>query len=393
MDNGASINDKGGTNCDGVTPLHDACGNGVLEVIELLLDRGANATLKTDLNSTPLQLLDEWRRPRLLNPVDQTYYETVRNRLVQKLEKAGMNPSPLKVTEHEFSPIRSKSNTPRKRLISTSSSGSAAKEFDSENIETVNEILDEAFPSTERDSDVDMGEPTQLDYRQIMEGLRTNNLQNNLSFGSGAFQPVAKVPKRSGILAPDEIEDDDWLDDDIGHTKKKRRTSGPSTMSRMSLSGSRKSSQNSAAPTSDGVTSSTYEHFNVSSSEEDEPADAFSLLMSSKDDTPGRRVRRSGSKSSRDSFSRQQSSLLDNGFTRHRMDSPEPAQSCVTSTVVSPFKTNNNNSTANAPPISTAYSVKVKVEEDLLNVPVVKSNADHLTIEWLAQEAAKRYYK
>lgn len=405
LDNGASINDKGGTNCDGVTPLHDACGNGVLEVVEMLLDRGANATLKTDLNSTPLQLLDEWRRSRLLEPIEQTYYETIRNRLVQKLDKAGMHPSPMKVVEHmdpdeHFSPMRSKSNTPRKRIMSSSSDGEdAAQEFDSENIDTVEQILHEEFPSTKRDSDVEMSEyreratrspPAEdLNYRRIMEDLRTNNLQNNVPFGSGCFQPVGKVSKRSGMLAADEVEDGDWLDDDIGHTKKKRRTN-ESSGSRLSLSGSSRKSTETAkvkAQISDTVISSTFENFDISVSDDDEPVDAFTVLMSSTDN-PGRRARSSGSKSSRDTYSRPQSSLLDIGFTRHRMDSPEPA--CVSSTVVSPTE---HVYSIPAAPSSTAYSVKVKVEENLLNVPIVKSNADDLTIEWLAQEAAKRYYK
>lgn len=407
LDHGASINDKGGTNCDGLTPLHDACANGVLEVVEVLLDRGANATLKTDLNKTPLQLLGEWRRNRLLDPVDQTFYETIRNRLIQKLEKAGLNASPMKLDEDDqydadVPPFRSKLNTPQKRVLSTSSSGSenVAQAFDSENIETVEEILHEAFPTIEHDLDPEMEErevraPTSpssndLNYRKVMEDLRTNNLQNNLAFGSGSFQPVARITKRSGILAPDEIEDSNWLDNDIGHTRKKRRTSGPSGSSRLSLSGSRKSNISPVHHISDTNISSTFENVTISDSDNDEPVDAFSVLMSSTDN-PGRRIRTSGSsgRSTRDNSWRQQSSLLDNGFTRHRADSSESGPSFVTSTVVSPPNVNN-------PPVapsSAAYSVKVKVEENLLNVPIGRNNADDLTIEWLAEEAAKRYYK
>lgn len=62
LDSGAqsAINDKGGTKCDGITPLYDAASNGNLSVIQILLDRGAKPTVKTDFNETPLDALLRW---------------------------------------------------------------------------------------------------------------------------------------------------------------------------------------------------------------------------------------------------------------------------------------------------------------------------------------------
>lgn len=420
IDNDASINDKGGEYCDGVTPIYDACANGKLEVIEVLLDKGANVTQKTNLGKTPLDSLDEWRKKQILDPTVQSFYETIRGRFVQKLDRAGIlvNTSPAKTSPIK-SGSRGKSATPRKRILSESSDDETQNlNFDSERIETVDEILQKAFPS-DIDSDVENGAndrlnnrspTTDLNYRRVMEDLRTNNMQNKLPFGPGHFQPVPKIPKRASLLAPDEIDDTEWLDDDIGPIRKKRKTnsngiSGSSESTRTNnsnrnstngligsgeLARSNNTNRNSLSSNSDCGISSTIENYYISDGEDDK-IDAFSVLMSSTDSL-GRRQRRLGSSSnraSRDNLWRQQTSLLDNGFTRNITESPELAQSSVSSTVTSPYKINNHTFA----PTSTAYSVKVKVEENLLNVAIARNLIDDLNIEWLADEAAKRYYK
>ena len=48
LDRGAAINDRGGDGCDGITPLHDAASNGKVDVIRLLVTRGANVHAKDD---------------------------------------------------------------------------------------------------------------------------------------------------------------------------------------------------------------------------------------------------------------------------------------------------------------------------------------------------------
>jgi len=84
LDKGAAsaINDKGGTSCDGITPLFDACSNGFLDVAELLLDRGADATVRTDYNETCIAGLDKWRQGAQLVDGEQAQYAQLRDRLL-----------------------------------------------------------------------------------------------------------------------------------------------------------------------------------------------------------------------------------------------------------------------------------------------------------------------
>lgn len=421
IDNDASINDAGGEHCDGVTPIYDACTNGKLEVIELLLDKGANVTQRSNIGNTPLDSLDAWRKKIMLDPMEQSFYEAIRARLVKKLDIAGVS---VNISPTKTSPVkniaRGKSVTPRKRILSQSSESDdevGNLHFDSEPTETVAEFLQEAFPPAHIDSDVELdagdrlnqcSPTTDLDYRQVMEDLRTNNMQHQLPFGSNHFQPVPKITKRAGLLAPNEI-DDEWLDDDIGPMKKKRRTNATNGISGSSesirSSNANRNAANGISGSSESARASNFNRHSLSSNsdcgisstnyaisdEDDDRVDAYTILMSSTDNV-GKRQRRSGSNSnraSRDNLWHQQTSLLDNGFTRNRTESPEPVQSSVSSTVGSPYKMNSHA----LAPTSTAYSVKVKVEENLLNVAIARNLVDDLNIEWLADEAAKRYYK
>ena len=46
LENGAVVDDPGGPDCGGVTPLIDASYNGHVDVVRLLVEKGANVMIK-----------------------------------------------------------------------------------------------------------------------------------------------------------------------------------------------------------------------------------------------------------------------------------------------------------------------------------------------------------
>ena len=53
LKHGAAVNDPGGIHCEGITPLHDAAVNGQVEVVQMLLDYGADVSIADKKVSLP----------------------------------------------------------------------------------------------------------------------------------------------------------------------------------------------------------------------------------------------------------------------------------------------------------------------------------------------------
>lgn len=398
LENGALINDKGGAKCDGFTPLHDACGNGVLAVVEILLDRNANATLRNDLGDTPLHTLMKWRQAQLLEPHEQCYYELLHERLREQLDKAGISIDSV-TSETKKTPTKNKRSTPRKRILSESSSDAEGNQIEnSEGFETVDNILSQEFPRAHSPAEP-LHQDTEPDYRAVMSDLRHGNFQKKVDDISNSFKPVEKKKKHAAMLTAEEVELDDWLEDDLGPSTKRRKLLGETKMysnamnaapsgsakkvSRLKLSGSSSSESNMVVTSTNNATPTAL------SSDDSDEENAFNVLMSSNQTAFGKRKKRSSSgfgsrKASADFL--QQSNLIENGFHVHRSLSPEPFISPVSSTVCSPHKI------LAATPAVQSCSIKVQVADLFFNIAVNMNNINDLTIEWLADEAAKRYY-
>lgn len=398
LENGAAINDKGGAKCDGFTPLHDACGNGVLAVVEVLLDRNANATLRNDLGDTPLHTLIKWRQAQLLEPHEQFYYERLHERLREQLDKAGISVNAITAKEPKKTPTKKPRTTPRKRILSESSSAAEDNDMDSsEQFETVDNILSQEFPRAHSPAEAPH-EDDKPDYRAVMSDLRHGNFQKKVDTTSDSFRAVEKKKKHAAMMAPDEVALDDWLEDDVGPSTKRRRLLGETKMYSNELNGAPSGSakkvcgrlklSGSSSSESNMVVSSTNNA--VLSSDDSDEENAFNVLMSSNQSSLGRWKKRGSSsfgarKASADFL--QQSNLIENGFQVHRSLSPEPFGSPVSSTVSSPHKA----MPAMTPSVQSC-SIKVQVADLFFNIAVNMNNVNDLTIEWLADEAAKRYY-
>ena len=226
-------------NISGITPLYDAASNGHLDVVQLLLEKGAIPTLKTDFGETPLHVLQKWRTGTILTKDEEIMYNNICNR-IQNSERSS--------TTDIFN--RSKSRTPVKPIKdvsppSTSKMTSRIKELDTPVFKRRNIIDDDsdddvdlsqiirneaAFPSDDSNSSDDCKTNDKKkstgvkEYRNAIEALR-NRSMNDLP-----EVDVKKSKVKPALLAPEEV-DDDWLDDDLGINKnnKKRKLSDPLT--------------------------------------------------------------------------------------------------------------------------------------------------------------------
>lgn len=377
--------------------MHDSCGNGVLSIVELLLDRGANATLKNDLGDTPLQTLAKWREDRVLSPQEQDYYDIVRVRLLKHLEKAGVkitDKTPRKVIPRPSTSMATSKATPRKRILNDliSSKDEENRLPDSEVVETIDNILEAEFPTHDSNSRSPSPE-YHVDYRDVMTDLRKGNFQNKVDAISDSFKPVEKITRRSAMLAGDEVSTDDWLEDDLAPNVKRRRYLNEKSYSNDSnVLGSSKKVNSKLPGASSNDSNIVSSSNNVILSDDSEEENAFNVLMNTNQNNSfTKRKRHSTSNAllrrpSNDST--QQSSLIENGFYRHRGSATDSAMMSVSSTVPSPHKL----SPHKLPSIPQSYSIKVQVSDLYLNIPVNVNSARDLTMEWLAEEAAKRYY-
>lgn len=215
-----------------------------MEVVQLLLERGAVPSLKTDFGETPLQVLQKWRAGTILTRDEEILYNNISNKINNIADKT----NPIEAVLN-----RSKSKTPIKKNVrdktppSTSKMNSSIKELYSPAFKRRNIIDDEsddeinasqnirneiAFPSDDSNSSDDDKSTSKdkdkissvKEYRNAISALRNRNIDLPET-------DVKKTKSKPALLAPDEI-DDDWLDDDMGimNKAKRRKISDPLTV-------------------------------------------------------------------------------------------------------------------------------------------------------------------
>ncbi|XP_066426276.1 tonsoku-like protein [Molothrus aeneus] len=139
------MDDPGGPGCEGVTPLHDALASGRFPVAQLLIQSGANLTLRNAKGQTPLQTLQEWLQnfgPEL----DSETWESAQDTLRMLLEKAPPEePEPPQIPNS--SPGRKRQRIPdTEKAQKPQNSGKTSEEF----LEQENWLEDDLGPSRKK---------------------------------------------------------------------------------------------------------------------------------------------------------------------------------------------------------------------------------------------------
>lgn len=224
----------------GITPLYDAASNGHLDVVQLLLEKGAIPSLKTDFGDTPLLVLQKWRTSNILTKDEDTLYNNICNKIQGLIDKTNTvdilsrskSKTPVKPIKDVSPPSTSKMTSRIKELASPVFKKRNIIDDDSDDdinlTQNINNLR--AFPSD--DSSSDEGETNRdtkkssgvKEYRNAIEALRNRNINDLPDID------VKKTKPKSAFLDPEEV-DDDWLDDDLGINKnsKKRKLSDPLT--------------------------------------------------------------------------------------------------------------------------------------------------------------------
>uniref|UniRef100_A0A1B0DFZ7 Uncharacterized protein n=1 Tax=Phlebotomus papatasi TaxID=29031 RepID=A0A1B0DFZ7_PHLPP len=347
----ATINDRGGTSCDGITPMHDACSNGHLDIVEFLLDKGANALVRTDFGDTPLDTLKVWRQTTKLDENQRMFYDTIIQRLTKLMEKAGVNPREKPMNTNRI----------QDTLV-----------YEEESRESGSENEDSSSPPRAFGKPCKSPEGSSRLYKSVIENLRKKPQIDEPMNG------ITESKKRSAYLKGDEV-GDDWLEDDLLPNKKRRKFHKESidfwsASENKSLTPKPKVSSRPVVPESDN--------------EMEEPTDFVDLGL--EQDIPLSNGSKSSSESAKISKRVTQSSLLDAGFSRQQIDVDLDFPMNT-----SPTKSSRSSTGKSSVPVilHNMISIKVKVDDQLIVVPVNAGEVPNLQIKWLADRASKRYYK
>lgn len=389
LDYGASINDKGGVSCDGITPIHDAACNGHLSTVLLLLERGAKATMKTNYDETTLDLLQRWHRDHhsSTTPAERELYDEIKLKLTEQCERVGIEIKSR--NPQQGGGYQSLSHDkPTSQLNHSHSRYSAML---SEEEDDDGDDVDSGKDRTNgkgKENNLD-GKNAKEEYKTVMKKLKNPQRQ---SFAAETFEPKRKA----ALLNEHDVSIDNWLEDDLGPTKKKSKlaeSSSPASYPTKQNSLSRKPSSSSLKSTESGCEVTSIALLSDDDeSREHEGINAFDVMNSAaKRGFPvSKSNRRLGEKKSdrRPSWSSptaSQPSLLEQGFSRF-----------VDAELASPKKSTVRDSAAPPVPTETVDKqiiIRVQIDDERVIVPMSREIVESCQISWLVEEASQRYYR
>lgn len=265
LDAGAWINDRGGRECEGITPLHDAAACGNTEVIKLLMSRGASVIIKDDHGTTPLESLIKFRKRSNLPREEEQECIALEEEMKAIMSCTGHKIPELatKVAEKgkRFSDPCKINNPNKYRIERVNSLGSdKSQQTTEEPMKTVatgfreysryerddlpdidNEPIEEVGDEESDIPDLIGGDseeymnPLLQDIQQESKSATGTYLSAIRSVGSAAkrlqlrmtgessFGKTLKKEKKGALVTESEDVGDDWLDDNLGISSKKRK--------------------------------------------------------------------------------------------------------------------------------------------------------------------------
>ncbi|XP_074713993.1 tonsoku-like protein isoform X2 [Strix uralensis] len=329
LDRGAALDDPGGPGCEGITPLHDALSCGHFEVAELLVRRGASVTARNAKGLTPLGTLEEWART-YGDELDQETRQRCRaaERLLK--ETAAARGPPARLCQ-ESPPADGEREIQQPRSPEEPEDGAAS-------------------PVKKRQRGTEPDE-----YEAAIRGLGSaKSLLGGPKSLLGGPKPLlgdgtATVRRQPALIPAEEyLEDDDWLEDDLGESRGARKRPRRDPPDPAIISG------DSTGPESDGGLPAPARH---------------------------RQPRRRRSVQSRLTGLVERSPA---GCSRERRP-PEMAGT--------PREGEGSPPCAPAPPPAPppTLRVRVRVQDNVFLIPVPQS--ENRAVGWLAERAAERYYQ
>lgn len=368
LDHGADINNRGGPCCEGITPLHDAAACGHLDVIDCLLDRGANPLVRTNNGETPLDSLIACRNrvileeKKELEPNKLAHFWSIVDRLSECLRKAGHIP-PVPLTD--VNEILKNEQQPTNHFLGTIPENNRSRKS-YKNVENFERPKEE-----EKDIELDISGAAE-DYKQTINQLRNHSKRRR------------ETEKQLDISHSPLVENsvDDWLEEDIIY-KPKKRYCAETSIKDYSPINENKLDNNDDDWFKDGkLLDCTY---NVEFNEEiqnsnfnlDEDSDNIFLSDDCVNLVKNKYKPLSLSTNMKKNY---QSKLEHQGFISTKNISPNIDESISTPLKRAEIVKNINR------------TIKVRIENRLFLVPIPASE-ESINLKWLSTEASRRYQK
>lgn len=374
LDHGADINNRGGPCCEGITPLHDAAACGHLDVIDCLLDRGANPLVRTNNGDTPLDSLIACRNrvileeKRELDPDKLAHFWSIVDRLSNCLRKAGHTPS---VPLTDVNEILKNEQQPTDSYLGVIPENDKRSRNRYTNIDNI-ERLEKKEKNIEVEDDMDISGAAE-DYKKTISQLRNHKRRREREIQYEISQPP---------LVENSV--DEWLEEDIIYKPKKRYCTettiiNDSPIKEINFCDEKDWFKDDKLP---DFTSDVEFIKEVQSPIPDSDENSDICISDRQKDIVQNKYRPLMLSTSKQK--NHQSKLEHQGFINIKTILPNIDES-ISASIFQPLKRDEIVKNINR-------TIKVRVENRLFLVPI-PANEDNINLKWLSTEASRRYQK